>query len=170
VSWRGGRLLGFLCLALYGAVALAFIARSANGALTMPANSDWVAFAVGAHLLKTGGCLYCASSQIATTHAMGLFPGDGINPFVSLPPVGFIFEPLGLQPPVRGIPITLGVSGVMFVAALALTWRLLPASWVGWQRFRRYPRVNGISGRARRVSAAAVGHGARAADHPCSAA
>jgi hypothetical protein len=134
VSWRGGRLLGFLCVALYAVVAVAFIARSANGALTMPANSDWVAFAVGAHLLNTGGCLYCASSQIATTHSMGLFPGDGINPFVSLPPVGFIFEPLGLQAPARGVLIALVVSGALFVAALALTWRLLPSSWEPWQR------------------------------------
>jgi hypothetical protein len=134
VSWRGGRLLGVLCVALYGIVAVLFIARSAAGALTMPANSDWVAFAVGAHLLKTGGCLYCASSQIAATHAMGLNPGDGINPFVSLPPIGFIFEPLGLQPPVRGILITLVVSGVMFVAALALTWKLLPSAWAPWHR------------------------------------
>lgn len=134
MSWRGGRLLGILCVALYGIVAIAFIARSATDALTSPANSDWVAFAVGAHLLKTGGCLYCASSQVAATHAMGLNPGDGINPFVSLPPVGFVFEPLGLQPPVRGVLITLAVSGVLFVAAVALTWRLLPPAWVPWRR------------------------------------
>jgi Glycosyltransferase family 87 len=134
VSWRGGRFLGFLCVALYGIVALLFIARSAAGALTMPANSDWVAFAVGAHLLKTGGCLYCAASQIAATHAMGLNPGDGINPFVSLPPVGFIFEPLGLQPPTRGVLITLIVSGVLFIVALSLTWRLLPSAWAPWHR------------------------------------
>jgi hypothetical protein len=134
VSWRGGRLIGFLCLTLYAIVVVAFIVRSANGALTMPANSDWVAFAVGAHLLKTGGCLYCASSQLAATHAIGVNPGDGINPFVSLPPVGFIFEPLGLQPPTRGVAMTLIVSGVMFVAALAVTWRLLPSVWVAWHR------------------------------------
>jgi glycosyl transferase family 87 len=134
VSWRGGRLIGFLCVALYASVVVAFIARSANGALIMPANSDWVAFAVGAHLLKTGGCLYCAASQIAATHAMGVSPGDGINPFVSLPPVGFIFEPLDLQPPARGVAMTLIVSGVMFVAAVALTWRLLPSAWVAWHR------------------------------------
>jgi len=103
VNWRGGRVFGFVSVALYAAIALGFIARSADGALTMPSNSDWVAFAVGAHLLRSGGCLYCVGSQIAATHAMGLAPGDGINPFVSLPPVGFVFQPLGLLAPEQGI-------------------------------------------------------------------
>lgn len=95
----------------------------------MPANSDWVAFAVGAHLLKTGGCLYCVGSQLATTHLMGLAPGDGINPFVSLPPIAFLFEPLGLLSPIRGIVATLAVCAAMCTAAVALTWRLLPREW-----------------------------------------
>jgi hypothetical protein len=134
VSWRGGRLLGFVCVALYAVVAIAFIAGSASGALTMPANSDWVAFAVGAHLLKTGACLYCTATQLAATHAIGVNPGDGINTFVSLPPVAFIFEPLGLQPPVRGVAMTLIVSGAMFVAAVVITWRLLPSASPAWHR------------------------------------
>jgi Glycosyltransferase family 87 len=129
VSQRGRRLLGFLGVTLYVAIALAFIARSVNGALTMPANSDWVAFAVGSHLLRSGGCLYCVGSQIATTHAMGLAPGDGINPFVSLPPVGLVFEPLGLLPPLQGIALTLAACSAMCAAAVALTWRLLPSEW-----------------------------------------
>jgi len=129
VSWRSGRLLGVLCIALYAAIAVAFIARSVNGALSMPANSDWVAFAVGAHLLRSGGCLYCVGSQIAATHSMGLAPGDGINPFVSLPPVGFIFEPLAMLPPLEGIAATLAVCSATFAGAVALTWRLLPAGW-----------------------------------------
>lgn len=129
VSWRSGRAFGFLCVAVYGAIAAGFIARSVTGALTSPANSDWVAFAVGSHLLRSGGCLYCVGSQLATTHALGLAPGDGINPFVSLPPVGFVFEPLGLLPPLQGIAVTLTVCGAMFCAAVALTWKLLPAVW-----------------------------------------
>jgi lipid-A-disaccharide synthase-like uncharacterized protein len=129
VSQRSRKLLGFLGVTLYAAIAVAFIARSVNGALTMPANSDWVAFAVGSHLLRSGGCLYCVGSQIATTHAMGLAPGDGINPFVSLPPVGFVFEPLGLLPPLQGIALTLAACSVIFVAAVALTWKLLPTEW-----------------------------------------
>ncbi len=129
VNWRGGRVFGFVSVALYAAIALGFIARSADGALTMPSNSDWVAFAVGAHLLRSGGCLYCVGSQIAATHAMGLAPGDGINPFVSLPPVGFVFQPLGLLAPEQGIAATLAVCAALFAAAVALTWRLLPSDW-----------------------------------------
>jgi Glycosyltransferase family 87 len=129
VAWRSGRLLGFLGVALYAAIALGFIARSVFGALTMPANSDWVAFAVGAHLLRSGGCLYCVGSQIATTHAMGLAPGDGINPFVNLPPVALIFEPLGLLAPLQGIGVSLAVCGAMCAAAVAMSWRLLPSGW-----------------------------------------
>jgi Glycosyltransferase family 87 len=129
VSWRGGRTLGILFVVAYSAIALGFVARSIAGAVTMPANSDWVAFAVGAHLLRTGGCLYCVGSQIATTHLMGLAPGDGINPFVSLPPVAFLFEPLGLLSPVRGVVATLAVCAAMCTAAVALTWRLLPREW-----------------------------------------
>ena len=129
MSRRRANLIGIICIVLYGAVALAFIARSANGALTMPANSDWVAFAVGSHLIRSGGCLYCVGSQIATTHAMGLAPGDGINPFVSLPPVGFVFEPLGLLAPLQGIAVSLGVCAATAAVAIALTWRLLPADW-----------------------------------------
>jgi Glycosyltransferase family 87 len=134
VSWRSARFLGVLGVALYAAIAFAFVARSVNGAMTMPANSDWVAFAVGSHLLRSGGCLYCVGSQIATTHAMGLAPGDGINPFVSLPPVGFVFEPLGLLPPLQGIALTLLVCGALSVAAVAMTWKLLPATWSGSHR------------------------------------
>ncbi|MHB8489792.1 MAG: glycosyltransferase 87 family protein [Candidatus Dormibacteria bacterium] len=52
----------------------------------MPANSDGVAFAVGAHLLRSGDCLYCVGSQMATTHSMGLAPGDGINPSSRMEP------------------------------------------------------------------------------------
>ncbi len=102
--------------------------------MTMPANSDWVAFAVGSHLLRSGGCLYCVGSQIATTHAMGLSPGDGINPFVSLPPVAFVFEPVGLLAPMQGIAVTLALCAVLFGAALALTWSLLPHEWRGAHR------------------------------------
>jgi hypothetical protein len=129
VSQRSRKLLGSLGVTLYAAIAAAFIARSVNGALTMPANSDWVAFAVGSHLLRSGGCLYCVGSQIATTHAMGLAPGDGINPFVSLPPVGFVFEPLGMLPPLQGIALTLAACAAMFAAAVVLTWKLLPSEW-----------------------------------------
>ena len=121
VNWRGGRVFRFVSVALYAAIALGFIARSADGALTMPSNSDWVAFAVGAHLLRSGGCLYCVGSQIAATHAMGLAPGDGINPFVSLPPVGFVFQPLGLLAPEQVIAATLAVCAALFAAAVALT-------------------------------------------------
>jgi hypothetical protein len=134
VSRRSANLIGLICVALYVVIALAFVVRSVNSALAMPANSDWVAFAVGAHLIRSGGCLYCVGSQIATTHAMGLAPGDGINPFVSLPPVGFVFEPLGLLAPLRGIAVTLGVCAVMSTAAIALTWRLLPDAWTPLHR------------------------------------
>src|ERR1035441_3843670 len=129
VSRRSANLLGLICVGLYVVSALAFVVRSVSGALAMAANSDLVAFSVGAHLIRSGGCLYCVGSQIATTHAMGLAPGDGVNPFVSLPPVGFVFQPLGLLAPEQGIAATLAVCAALFAAAVALTWRLLPSDW-----------------------------------------
>jgi Glycosyltransferase family 87 len=118
-----------LGIGAYAAVLVFFIARSVAGAVSQPGNSDWVAFAVGSRLLHAGSCLYCTGPQLAATHAMGLFPGDGINPFVSLPPIAFVFEPLGLLPPTQGIPATLIVCGILCGIGVALTARLLPRDW-----------------------------------------
>jgi Glycosyltransferase family 87 len=118
----------------YAAVLIFFIARSVSGAVTQPANSDWVAFAVGSRLLHAGSCLYCTGAQIAATHAMGLSPGDGINPFVSLPPIAFVFQPLGLLPPTQGISATLTVCGVLCGISVALTAILMPRQWTPMRR------------------------------------
>ena len=126
---RSGTTVAVVGVVAYFAIVVAFVIWSVTSALTMPANSDWVAFAVGSHLLKSGACLYCFGSQIAVTHAMGLNPGDGVNPFVSLPPVALIFEPLGLLAPMHGIAITVAVCIALFTAAVALTWYLLPVAW-----------------------------------------
>lgn len=97
-----------------------------------PGDTDFIAFASGAHILRAGStCLYCSSTQIdVEAQLLNISPAAGFhNPYTNAPLAAWLMQPLaGLQ-----LSTAAAVFAVFSLACLmlgmVLLWRRMPQEW-----------------------------------------